>query len=87
MNNPCILVAPGPYKECIDSFKVADAMKEGIEEIIMQEIWKEFCDYYGYKLYKYPLVVILEAFWHYAKGEMARCDVIFSRYDKKISGK
>ncbi len=29
-----ILVAPGPYKECLSSFEVAKAMKTGVEEIV-----------------------------------------------------
>lgn len=34
MKKPCILVAPGPYKECLDSFEVANAITNGIKEIL-----------------------------------------------------
>ena len=57
------------------------------EEVAMKYVWDEFIDYYGYKLHKYPLTVILEAFWYYVKEEDAICDAIFSHYDKKINGK
>ena len=30
---PRILIAPGPYKECLDSFRVAQAMERGVREI------------------------------------------------------
>ena len=30
---PRILIAPGPYKECLDSFRVARAMERGVREI------------------------------------------------------
>ena len=56
------------------------------EEVAMKYVWDEFIDYYGYKLHKYPLSIILEAFWHYVKEEDAKCDAIFSHYDKKLNG-
>jgi glycerate kinase len=34
MNSPSIFIAPGPYKECLSSFEVAEAMKAGVEEVI-----------------------------------------------------
>jgi len=30
---PRILIAPGPYKECLDSFRIAQAMERGVREI------------------------------------------------------
>ena len=33
-STPRILVAPGPYKECLDSFRVAKAMELGIRDIL-----------------------------------------------------
>lgn len=34
MDTPRILIAPGPYKECLDSFEVAQAIKAGVESIL-----------------------------------------------------
>lgn len=34
MDHQSILIAPGPYKECLSSFDVAAAMKAGVEEIL-----------------------------------------------------
>ena len=34
MQIPRILIAPGPYKECLTSFEVAEAMKVGVQEVI-----------------------------------------------------
>ena len=56
------------------------------EEVTMKYIWEKFIDRHGFKLYEYPLSIILEAFWHYVKEEDAICDAIFSHYDKKLNG-
>ena len=56
------------------------------EEVTMKYIWEKFIDRHGFKLYEYPLSIILEAFWHYVKEEDAKCDAVFLRYNKKING-
>ena len=36
MEKPRILIAPGPYKECLNSFEVANAMRKGVQEALPQ---------------------------------------------------
>lgn len=46
MSGPRILIAPGPYKECLSSFAVARAMERGVKEILPTavSIIRPLCD-------------------------------------------
>lgn len=53
----------------------------------MKKVWEKFVDDYD-DLDKYPLIIVLEAFWQYSytfmKGTNDKyCDLVFKRYNKE----
>jgi glycerate kinase len=46
IDQPSILIAPGPFKECLSSFHVSEAMRRGVDEILPEAnvIMRPLCD-------------------------------------------
>lgn len=52
----------------------------------MKRVWESFIEEYGDNFEKYPITIILEAFWQYSydniKGyKTERCEEVFKKHD------